>query len=317
MFFYISPVEKLDTEFFELKSLVKSLKLNEEKKYVNKNDESHFNELENIITNEPIYNYKELQFNINRQLILVNNGSLTTKYFINEDGTYKECFMGDLVKPWYKIIYFYDNLGQIKEEVVYNHYIFELYNEWDIEGKPIWTDKPKITERLLYTYNENGQLEKRIKDKVGNNTPTLITKYDKYGNIIEQINSNFIGSVLNYHKFYKYNNDNLLISKEWTDYSSISYADTQVTKDNDGNYQLVDALKKTENLFHTLCSFTYNEYGDFCSKKILITTKNGISYENEIIYKYQYDGNGNWVEKYGFIDGKEVYKANRIIEYFD
>lgn len=133
----------------------------------------------------------------------------------------------------------------------------------------------------LEKFNEHDYLiEKEHYDDNGELLHLETRKYDSANNLIEKIikTQNIEKPI---HEIYIYNQENLKIEEKY---------------------------KTTLFGFKTSISYEYDFSGNLIFKKV----------NNEIItYKYVYDENGNWVEKFEIRKSKIINKYIRVIDYFD
>ncbi|WP_179336140.1 hypothetical protein [Winogradskyella costae] len=216
------------------------------------------------------------------------------------------------------------------------------YKRYDENGKLIRQkriDEYGTINEYIFKYNDSGELLYRIyknpnsyrkvgerswswgvQDTIGNIYKDLVNKYDESNRLIERktyglkSDGDHKGTKLGKHTIFKYKNNNLI--QEITGSSSDRPYYTNY------EYDKVNRLKKkyyyTEKESNTRQVEKYDYKND--KIKFLEYTEEDWSSKELKTYKvefdYKYDANGNWNEIVKKVDGKELYKWIRQIEYY-
>ena len=216
------------------------------------------------------------------------------------------------------------------------------YKRYDENGKLIRQksiDEYGTIDEYIFKYNDGGKLLYRIyknpnsyrkvgertwswgiQDTIGNIYKDLVNKYDESNKLIERkrygLNSDgdHKGIKLNEHTIFKYKNHNLI--QEIKGYSSDRpyYTNYEYDKEN----RLTKKYYYTEKDSNTRRIEKY-DYENVELKFLEYTEEDWSSKElrpYKIEFKYNYDKKGNWNEIVKKVDGIELYKWIRKIEYY-
>lgn len=232
------------------------------------------------------------------------------------------------------------------ENIIYEHFEYDIfsykYKRFDKEGKLIRLkshDDYGNTDEYIYKYNADGKLLYRIyknpnsyrkvgerswsrgvQDTIGNIYKDLVNIYDESNKLIERkqygLNSDgdHKGTKLTEHTIFKYRNNNLIQKVKGYSSNRPYYTNYEYDKKN----RLVKKYYFTEKESNTKRTEKY----DYEDDEIIFLeytekywpTKELRTYEIE--FNYKYDDKGNWNEIVKIVDGKELYKWIREIEYY-
>ncbi len=216
------------------------------------------------------------------------------------------------------------------------------YKRYDANGKLIRQksiDEYGTIDEYIFKYNDSGKLLYRIyknpnsyrkvgerswswgvQDTIGNIYKDLVNKYDKSNRLVEKktygLNSDgdHKGTELREHKIYKYNNNNLVQEIRGFSSNRPYYTNYEYDKEN----RLKKKYYYSEKESDTTCIEKY-DYQDDKIRFLEYTEEHWPSKElktYKIEFVYKYDSNGNWNEIVKKVDGKELYKWIRQIEYY-
>lgn len=216
------------------------------------------------------------------------------------------------------------------------------YKRYDENGKLIRQksiDEYGTIDEYIFKYNDSGKLLYRIyknpnsyrkvgerswswgvQDTIGNIYKDLVNKYDESNRLIDRktygLNSDgdHKGTKLGEHTIYKYKNNNLI--QEIRGFSSDRpyYTNYEYDKEN----RLKKKYYYTEKESNTIRIEKY-DYRDDKIRFLEYTEEHWPSKElktYKIEFDYKYDSNGNWNEIVKKVDGIELYKWIRQIEYY-
>lgn len=240
--------------------------------------------------------------------------------------------------------HYYSNYGDetiIRESPKFNSFshLYKQYKDGKLMLSKSFNEKGNIDEYRYY-YNAHGKLAYRtyknpnswkntgerswsygVLDSVGNIYKDIVNEYDHAGRI---------SSVLNYSIYedeehrkpvvtkqikYSYKDQNLIRTMERykageSGYKHYQYDDTnRLVAEFCCNENVSDAkiVQKYFYKTHRINTLEFIEE-DFTSKKMIT---------HKVSFSYKYDTNNNWIEIIKHVDGKDLYKWIREIEYYD
>lgn len=233
------------------------------------------------------------------------------------------------------------------ENIFYEHFEYEIYSykykRYNKDGKIIRFkifDEYGIIDEFIYKYNAQGKLKYRIyknpnswkksgeksmsygpQDSIGNVYKDLVNEYDKSNRLIKRLEFDLKKDDVNRNKsklskstIYKYNKNNLTQVVNKYSNRKASFINYKYDKEN----RLVEKYCCSENKSDAKIIEKYF-YKDDEIKALEYTKQPFPSKEKKtykIKFKYKYDKTGNWTEIVKTVDGIELYKWLREIEYF-
>jgi hypothetical protein len=265
--------------------------------------------------------YSYLKFDEFGRIVLIYMGGIKVQCFYDEEGPLKECFIQTpgYGEPNEKTYYDYNSCGLISKETRYNYGVW--IDDFESDLRTEIKEEGVLSEIIKRFYNPDNRLIKIVKYNNKEVKQTINNKYDLNGNIIEQINIHKNGSFGNYHKYFEYNSKNLVVKKQWKYWFSNAITDTVVTMNNYEEYCLVDNTRwGNKNIVSTVFTAKYNHNSDLVELAMIVEqTSDGkviSEVSRTIFYEYLYDEYDNWISKTGSINGVDVVKVERKINYY-
>jgi hypothetical protein len=201
-------------------------------------------------------------------------------------------------------------------------------------------DENGTIDEYINHYNQSGKLEHTIRknpnswkklegnswgygvqDSIGVTYKSLINEYDKSNRLIKATifdlysDENHKSPVQTSETVFKYQGNNIITQiNSSKGYNRLTYTNYNYDKDN----KLIENYCCEENKVNSRNSKAYAYNGD----KIIAIIYSEKSFETKkvttykVSFSYKYDENNNWIEIIKTVDGKDLYKWKREIEYY-
>ncbi len=204
----------------------------------------------------------------------------------------------------------FNEMGNVIEHEIYqseNSILINCSYKYDSNNKLIesifnTTDKGGWTFKWFYTNDSIGNFNELKSDLEPDKYFKLYFKYDNKGNKIEKkgvlqnANDNY-----NYVWIFEYDNKaHIIVAK-----NSIGLKYTY--KYNENGLMIEEDITYFDLQWEIKSTFKYNEIGDLISI---------VNEKENIMIKYEYDKNGNWINKITFMNDKPQYFVEREIVYY-
>lgn len=262
---------------YDEKDRLKSVEIgNKKTEYIYDN-----NTIKKIKSGNKIFEFEYDNF-LNIKSIKINNNSLITNEFENNDGRIKNITYGN----GNKICYEYDNFNRLIKTTKNNRIYERYYGFWGLLSK---TRVDGDTEEYF-----NYDLSKRLSSYIYKNKFKINYKYDKNDNIVSR---EFFLLGNRYHEEYEYNKDDNITKVVFED-TSINY-----------NYDNLGKLKHMDFSGNLPINFSYKRNGE---KGSMIVNTMII---NDDLYAFEYDNlynltgilkNGNPISEYVYDDRSQL-----------
>lgn len=227
-----------------------------------------------------------------------------------------------------------DNLHESIIHLEFNN--FSMFDKYYVKGKKTRSeqhDKDGVIFDTIFKYNDNGKLDNYIfKRRAGRSTETnsliykirkRIYEYDKKNRPIGiytsgPLSDNGISTENNTKNTeFKYQGDNLITKIRYGSSGSMYFSNYKYDKGN----RLIKEYCCDKNISKatTIIEYTYNKNRVeklIFSEEDYDVNHNKFLKKHNVSFKYKYDSNNNWIEIIKTVDGVDLYKWIREIEYY-